>query len=110
MKYVVIVTPEAQSNIAAAYEYIAQHSPASADKWLLELYKKIDGLEQYPRRFGYAREQAHFADEIRQLVFKSHRIIFTIDDSMRTVHVAFVRHARMRSVGEPATGTDSDGD
>jgi len=101
MKYAVIVTPEAQSNISAAYDYIAERSPRNAGKWLRGLYKQIDGLEAFPRRFGDAREQSHFPNEIRQLVYKSHRIIFTIDEPTKTVHVVYVRHGKRRGVGEP---------
>jgi plasmid stabilization system protein ParE len=64
-----------------------------------QIYEQIDGLEQFPRRFGAAREQAHFTEEMRQVVFKSHRIVFWIDDGSKTVHVLFVRHAAMREVG-----------
>jgi plasmid stabilization system protein ParE len=100
MKYTVIVTPEAQANIEAAYEYIAERSPLNATRWLRDLYRQIDRLEKFPRRFGEAREQRYVSDEIRQSIFKSHRIVFTIDDTARTVRVVYVRHAKMRSVGE----------
>jgi plasmid stabilization system protein ParE len=100
MKYVVIVTPEAQSNIASAYEYIAERSPLNAAGWLRDIYLQIVGLEEFPRRFGEAREQPHFAEEIRQFVFKSHRVIFTIEDSAGTIHIVYVRHGKMRAVGQ----------
>jgi plasmid stabilization system protein ParE len=105
MKYTVIVTPEAQSNISAAYDYIAQQSPRNAGKWVRGLYKNIDRLEAFPRRFGEAREQAHFQEEIRQVVFKPHRIIYTIDDATKTVLVVSVRHGKMRAIGD-SSGAD----
>jgi len=101
MKYEVIVTPEAQANIAQAYRYIAERSPMNAAKWLRDLYAEIDGLETFPRRFGEARERAKVTDEIREVIFKSHRIIFTVDDKGRKVHVIYIRHGKMRAVGEP---------
>jgi plasmid stabilization system protein ParE len=100
MKYVVIVTPQAEANIGATYQYIAERSPANAATWLRDLYEQISRLEKFPRRFSRAREQDHVAEEIRQLIFKSHRIIFTIDDESAKVRVVFVRHAKMRAVGE----------
>jgi len=57
MTYVVIITPEAQANITAAHEYIAEHSPANAAEWLDSLQERIDGLKEFPRRYGKAREQ-----------------------------------------------------
>jgi plasmid stabilization system protein ParE len=100
MKYLVIVTPEAETNIGAAYEYIAERSTANAATWLRDLYEQISRLEKFPRRFSRAREQDHVAEEIRQVIFKSHRIIFTIDDKSATVQVVYVRHGKMRAVGE----------
>lgn len=101
MKYAVIVTPEAEAQIATAYEYIAGRSPLNAARWLRDLYRQIEGLEEFPRRFGAAREQHHVSEEIRQAIFKSHRIIFTIDDGSRAVYIVYLRHAKMRAVGEP---------
>ena len=101
MRYVVIVTPEAEANITAAYEYIAARPPMNAAGWLRDLYQQIDGLEEFPRRFAEAREQEYVSDEIRQAIFKSHRIIFTIDDASGTVYVLYVRHGKMRTIGEP---------
>ena len=106
MKYEVIVTPEAQANVAAAYRYIAEHSPMNAAKWVGDLYAQIDGLERFPRRFEEAREQSHVKSEIRQIAFKSHRVIFAVDDARRKVYVVFVRHAKMRAVGESAEMDD----
>jgi plasmid stabilization system protein ParE len=101
MRYLVVVTVTARANIAAAYQHIAERSPTNAAVWVQGLYEQIDRLEEFPRRFGAAREQAHFAEELRQVVFKSHRIIFTVDDSSAVVRVLYVRHASMRAVGEP---------
>ena len=100
MTYVVIITPEAQANITAAHEYIAEHSPANAAEWLDSLKERIDGLKEFPRRYGKAREQVHRVAEIRQFVHKSHRVVFTIDDIGEIVYVVYVRHAKMRAVGE----------
>jgi plasmid stabilization system protein ParE len=111
MKYTVIVTPEAQRNVADAFDYISDHSPANADKWLRELHEQFDGLKEFPHRFGHAREQDFFPDaEIRQIIFKSHRIIFTIDESSSTVSIAFVRHAKMRAIGEEFFRSDDEAD
>jgi plasmid stabilization system protein ParE len=100
MKYKVVILPEAQANIAQAYNYIAARSPMNAVKWWRGLNGQIDGLELFPRRFGRAREQAHFEEEIRQVIYKNYRVIFTIDESQRVVRVVFVRHAKRRAVGE----------
>jgi plasmid stabilization system protein ParE len=48
--------PEAQADIAQAYNYIAARSPLNAVKWMRGLNGQIDSLEQFPRRCGRARE------------------------------------------------------
>jgi plasmid stabilization system protein ParE len=40
-RYGVIVTPEAESGIVSAFEYIFERSPLNAERWLRALYKKI---------------------------------------------------------------------
>ena len=99
-KYEVIVTPEAEAGIVAAFRYIHDRSPQSASKWLRALYSKIFTLESFPRRCSIAREQEYFEEELRQLIFKSHRIIFQIEEKASVVRVLYIVHARQRAVGE----------
>jgi plasmid stabilization system protein ParE len=61
-----------------------------------------------PERCALARENEYFEDELRQLLFKSHRIIFRVERSERIVRVLYVRHGRQRAIGEPADEPDDD--
>jgi plasmid stabilization system protein ParE len=45
-----------------------------------------------PKRCGHAREAEDFGLDLRQLVFKSHRIVFRIDEAARIVRVLRVIH------------------
>lgn len=99
-KYEVIVTAEAEAGILAAFRYIHDSSPRKASKWLRALYSKIATLENFPRRCPFARERDYFEEELRQLVFKSHRIIFHINERSRTVRVVYFMHGKQRAVGE----------
>jgi plasmid stabilization system protein ParE len=100
-KYRVIVTPEAQAGIRESFLYIHQRSPLNAERWLKQLYAEIATLEQFPERCTYAREREYLEEELRQHVFKSHRLVFNIDNSSATVNVLYVRHASRRAVGDP---------
>lgn len=102
MKYRVVIATEAQANIASAYDYIAEDSVEAAAKWVRGLYQRIETLENLPRKCAAAREQAYSDVELRQLIYKSHRVIFTVIDRPPTVTVVYIRHSRMRTVGEPA--------
>lgn len=96
-----IVTPEAEAGIRESFRYIHEHSPLNGERWLKQLYAQIDTLEQFPERCAYAREREYLEGELRQLLFKSHRIVFHVDKSSNTVYVLHVRHAGRRTVGNP---------
>ena len=102
MKYQVIVTPEAQTGIRESLVYIHERSPLNAVRWLQALYEEIDTLERFPERCAFAREREYLDENLRQLVFKSHRIVFTVEKKKKRVYVLYVRHARRRAVGETA--------
>ena len=100
MKCEIIVTPEAQEGIRSSFRYICERAPLNASRWLQGLYDRIDTLERFPERCGFAREREYLEEGLRQLVFKSHRVIFRIDKARKTVYVLHVRHARRRAAGE----------
>lgn len=73
-------------------------------KWIAGIEKAIEKLAIMPRRCSLAPESTAFDREIRQLMYKSHRVLFTIEAAK--VHVLHVRHgARL-----PLTPDDSDDD
>jgi plasmid stabilization system protein ParE len=98
--YLVIVTPEAQTGIRESFAHIHERSPLNAARWLQALYDKIDTLETFPERCAFARERQYLDEDLRQLVFKSHRIVFAVKKSEKRVYVVHVRHAKRRAVGE----------
>ena len=100
-KYRVIVTPEAQSAIRESVLYIYEDSPSAAARWLQGLTAQIDTLEHFPERCPLAREREFLEEDLRQLLFKSHRIVFHVDHPNTTIYVLYVRHAKRRAAGEP---------
>jgi toxin ParE1/3/4 len=100
VKYNVIVTPEAQEGIRDFFLYIFERAPLNAARWLQNLQKQIETLERFPERCGPAREQEYLEEDLRQLLFQSHRIIFQIDAQNKKVFVLHVRHAKRRTLGE----------
>lgn len=96
MKYQVHIAPDAVDDALEAWRFIALDSPEAADRWYEQLMDAIDSLAVHPRRFPKAREAAHMGIEIRQLNFKSHRVLFTITG--RTVQVQHIPHAARRNL------------
>ena len=78
---------------------VARHRMRLAG-WLRKLYLQIETLETMPERFGVIRESAVFSVELRELIHFSHRVIFTIDESNRTVRVVAVLHGAKDSLNE----------
>lgn len=85
--------------------YIQERSPLNAARWLQGLYDEIDSLERFPERCPYAREREYLEEALRQLVYKSHRVVFYVDKSKSTVYVLYVRHGKRRAIAEPV-GSD----
>ncbi len=96
MPYKVVFRKQASDEALEAAEYIALHSsPHVALRWYEGLEKAIASLAQMPDRFALARENRKFKDiELRQLVYKSHRLIFVVRS--KTVHVLHVRHVAQK--------------
>lgn len=93
MKYTVVFRKEARDEAIQAAAYIAeQGAPDAALRWYQGLEETINSLAEMPARCSYARENELFPDtELRQFVYHSHRLIFTIRGDQ--VHVLHVRHA-----------------
>jgi plasmid stabilization system protein ParE len=102
-KYRVDFSPEARLEALEAAEYIARTSPAAALRWYEGLERALAGLEAMPRRWARAPESEFLGEELRHSLYKSHRIIFRIEEDTRSVRVLHVRHAARRAIGEPET-------
>ncbi len=73
-------------------KYIAEHASLDmALRWYDGLERTIEKLSTLPARFPLARENGIVPGyELRQVTFKSHRVIYTI--RARQVHVLHIRH------------------
>lgn len=101
MKYRVEMTPTAEAELRTAFGFIHRRAPLNATRWLKGIYAAIDTLELFPTRCGIAREAKYLGSDLRQYIFKSHRIIFVVDEQAKIVRILYIRHASMRAVGEP---------
>ena len=106
MKYAVEMTPTAERELHRAFKYIHARSPLNAVRWLRKMSKIIESLGNFPTRCGIAPESDYLGETLSQYSFKSHRIIFYVDEPGRIVRILFVRHGKMRAVGEPEDDVD----
>lgn len=90
-RYAVVIESKAATDIAGYARWIAeQGSPMNAIRWVSDIEDAIMALDQFPERCPVAPESDAFDRVIRQLIFKSHRILFTVGTNQ--VHVLHVRH------------------
>jgi plasmid stabilization system protein ParE len=90
MKYRVEITATAEADLDKAFQWIEKDSLAAAQRWRKGLYKVATSLEGLPFRYGLAPENAAVDFELRQYVYKSHRILYTVIGD--TVYILHIRH------------------
>ena len=100
--YRVIIQPNAEAELEAAYLYRYERAPQATARWFAGIIEAINSLEQFPARCPLAPEHGHFPEEIRQLLYGARRdvfrILFTIQGD--TVHVLHVRHGAQQHLHE----------
>jgi toxin ParE1/3/4 len=90
-RYQVIIQPEDEAEIEAAFACLATAaSLETAVDWFNGIEAALETLERMPGRCPEAPESRIFEDEIRQVLHRPYRILFTI--RKRSVHVLHVRH------------------
>jgi toxin ParE1/3/4 len=80
MRYEVVLTEGAESDLEHIYRYIAQHdSKASADHVLERLLEVGDSLAEHPERGSIPKELRSLGmAEYRQVFFKPYRLIYRV--------------------------------
>src|SRR5712691_3194337 len=69
MTYSVIIQPQAEADIEAAYLWKHDNAPQAAARWFVGIVEAINALDQFPARCPLAPENEHFPQEIRQLLY-----------------------------------------
>jgi len=75
-KFVVEITPSAETDIAEIWDYISQDSPANAEAFILAVEKQIASLEKFPERCARIPENEVLGTSYRHLIHGSYRTIF----------------------------------
>jgi len=99
--FIVEFTEKAEAQIEEIVFRMMGRNPGFAERWQEGLEQATVSLETFPRRCPLAHENESFPYEVRQLLYASHRILFTLldadedgeDDTVRILHV---RHQAQR--------------
>lgn len=89
MRYDVVLTRDAESDLEHIYRYIAEHdSKASADYVLERLLEVGDSLAAYPERGSIPKElRALGMAEYRQVFFKPYRLVYRVHTNQVVIYL-----------------------
>src|SRR4051794_36973897 len=102
MRNTVVITDPATADIIEQFNYIRfiRQDPVGAERWLRGIYAAVQTLEKFSN-YARARESDFLGVDLRQKIFKSHRIVFSVDEKKHEIVIHYVRHAARRAAGEP---------
>lgn len=89
-KYKINISRNAQNDLEHIYSYIAEDSINNANKFILELEKRIYSLDTYPERFPYIPENVYLGTNYRHFTHKKYRVIYRIHG--KAVYILRVFH------------------
>lgn len=94
MRYEVMLTQDADSDLEEIYDYIANHDGSlKADHVLVSMEAVIERLSTFPERGSYPKELLHLGiREYRQTFFKPYRVVYRITGSI--VYIQLVSDGR----------------
>ena len=102
MRYSVEITEPAQQNIQEAYDWLSAESSRAATAWIDGLLETIESLDAFPLRCPLAPESTDHPEEIRQILYDSYRILFSVQKP--NVFVLHVRHSSRDRAGAEDIG------
>jgi plasmid stabilization system protein ParE len=106
MNYRIEISSIAEAEADSSFLRLSQiSSSVKASQWYSGLLQAIASLSQMPKRCPLARENEHFSQELRQLLYgqgrNSYRVIFTILEGkdISTVRILHIRHTYQQTIG-----------
>ena|ERR1700722_6556697 len=100
--------PAALRGALSAAQRIAKDSPANAARWFERLNEAVDSLDLFPHRCGRARESDFLRLDLRQYIYGSYRIVFSIEEEAKIVRILYIRHGAQRAIGEITSDLGND--
>lgn len=86
----ILWSPLAVDRVAEIAEYISQDSPVAAENWINTVFKKVEGLKEFPKSGRIVPETD--GRTIRELIYGNYRIIYRIEE--QRLSILTVRHGK----------------
>jgi plasmid stabilization system protein ParE len=105
-------TDVADMEVQDVFLWLLGRSPEQAGRWQAGLERAVDSLGQFPTRCPLAPESGAFDVPVRQLLYGSYRILFTLadaddDGTLDTVRILHVRHGARRLMSQDIEPDDA---
>ena len=88
----VIMSNKVKENLAEIYNYIAKDSIKYANKTIENIYTRIEFLKFSPYLGRHVPELS--SQYYRELIYKSYRIVYTVDEKTDTIYIHFIIHSK----------------
>jgi plasmid stabilization system protein ParE len=105
-------TDVAEMELQDTFLWLLGRSPDYAGRWQARLETSINSLSELPTRCPLAPESERFEVEVRQLLYSSYRILFTLvdtddDGTADPVRILHIRHGARRLLGQEEAANDA---
>ena len=88
----ILISNEAQKDLEEIFEYISYDSVIYANETLEKIYVRIYELNKNPY-LGKVVLEIKFM-QLRELIYKSYRIVYDVSEDSNTVYIHFVIHGK----------------
>ena len=86
----ILWSPLAVDRVSEIAEYISQDSSVTAENWINAVFKKVEGLKEFPKSGRMVPETD--SGTIRELIYGNYRIIHRIEE--KRLSILTVRHGK----------------
>lgn len=86
----IIWSPLAVERVSEIALYIAEDNPAAAEKWIDEVFAKVEGLLDFPESGRILPEAG--SKTIREIIYGNYRLIYRLEE--KRISVLTVRHGK----------------
>jgi plasmid stabilization system protein ParE len=86
----ILWSPLAAERVSEIAEYIAEDNPSFAERWVENVFQKIEELKVFPERGRFVPELNN--NTVRELIYGNYRIIYRLEG--KRLSVLTVRHGK----------------
>ena len=86
----IVWSPLALDRASEIADYIAQDKPSAAEKWLENVFSKVEQLKSFPEMGRIVPELGR--KQIRELIYGNYRIIYGLEN--KRILILTIRHGK----------------